>query len=69
MDFMNYESISQHEKIIKIIEKKDVDQVDDLIQKHISEPIKLWESLQYESSPYFDYFDLNYSKMPAILRK
>jgi DNA-binding FadR family transcriptional regulator len=61
MKYGFYESISEHEKIIKIIERKEVEQVDDLVQKHVSEPIKIWESLQHESSPYYDYFDLNHS--------
>lgn len=54
-----YEAIAQHKAIINIIENKEVDKVEELVREHISEPIKLWESLLRKNSPYFNYFDLN----------
>lgn len=58
-------AVEQHENIIKIIENKEMDKVEDAIQKHIIEPIKLWENLYDENSPYAQWFDRKY-KMPAF---
>lgn len=60
------EAIAQHKRIIQILEDKDCDQVEDIVRAHIIEPIKLWEDLFREDSPYLNYFDLP-DKMPVFL--
>lgn len=58
-------AVKQHKNIIKIIENKETDRVEEAIREHIIEPIKLWESLYKKDSPYAKYFDLTY-KMPVF---
>ena len=50
-------AIVQHKKIIAMIENKEVDQVENILSKHIMEPIKLWENLYHADSPYISYFN------------
>lgn len=52
------EPIAQHRKIVEIIESKDCDQVEAIVRQHIIEPIKLWEELFKEDSPYLKYFEI-----------
>lgn len=52
-------AISQHETILNIIEKKESEKVEEIVRQHILEPMKLWENLFQEGSPYLNYFDLS----------
>ena len=56
------EVIGQHRKIVEILENKDCDRVEDIVRKHIIEPMNLWEDLINENSPYLAYFDNSYKK-------
>ena len=58
--------ILQHERIVGILENKDCDQVENVVRQHIVDPIKLWEELIKEDSPYLQYFDLHETK-PVFL--
>jgi DNA-binding GntR family transcriptional regulator len=58
-------AIAQHERFIQIIENKEVKKVDEVVKEHILDPIKTWEVLYSDDSPYLDYFE----KMPAFLLK
>ncbi|MCQ6278800.1 GntR family transcriptional regulator [Bacillus sp. EB600] len=51
------EVIAQHEIILKIIENREVEKVEGIVRKHIMDPIKTWEILFKEDSPYLNYFD------------
>jgi DNA-binding GntR family transcriptional regulator len=51
--------ISQHETILNIIEKKESEKVEEIVRQHILEPMKLWENLFQEGSPYLNYFNLS----------
>ena len=51
------EAIEQHERIVEILEDKDCDRVEEIVREHIIEPIKLWEDLLIENSPYLNYFE------------
>jgi DNA-binding GntR family transcriptional regulator len=51
-------AIYDHEKIIDIIEKKEMEKVEEIVRQHIIEPMRLWESLFSEDSPYYNYFEL-----------
>lgn len=62
MRFSYDDVIAQHARIIEILENKDCDQVEDIVRKHIIEPMKLWEDLFDDNSPYLDYFDDTYQK-------
>jgi DNA-binding GntR family transcriptional regulator len=57
------EAIAQHEIIVTIIENKQVEKVEGIVRKHISDPIKTWDSLFQEDSPYLNYFE----QIPAFL--
>jgi DNA-binding GntR family transcriptional regulator len=58
-------AVAQHERYIQIIENKEVDKVAEIVKEHILDPIKTWEVLYSDDSPYTDYFE----KMPAFLLK
>ncbi|WP_342433183.1 GntR family transcriptional regulator [Neobacillus sp. FSL H8-0543] len=60
------EAITDHMKILKILETKDCDRVEDVVRQHIIEPMKYWEDLFREDSPYLDYFELP-EQMPVFL--
>ena len=62
MRFSYDEVIGQHRKIVEILENKDCDRVEDIVRKHIIEPMNLWEDLFNENSPYLAYFDNSYKK-------
>lgn len=57
--------VAQHKNIVKIIENKEVDQVESSIREHIIEPIKHWEGLYDPNSTFANYFDLT-NKMPVF---
>ncbi|CAI9395096.1 MULTISPECIES: GntR family transcriptional regulator [unclassified Bacillus (in: firmicutes)] len=59
------DAILQHKTIVKMIESKNIDQVEAIIREHIIEPTKLWEDLYKPTSPYVDFFDLT-NKMPIF---
>jgi hypothetical protein len=46
-------------KIIKFIhiENKEIDQVENILGKHILEPIEGWRNLYHQESAYTSYFD------------
>jgi DNA-binding GntR family transcriptional regulator len=50
-------AIDQHEIFIQIIENKDVEKVEGIVGQHIIDPIKTWEVLYSEESPYLEYFE------------
>lgn len=50
-------AIDEHHKIVEIIENKQVDQVEQIVYKHILEPKKNWHLLFDETSPFYDYID------------
>lgn len=52
------EPIAQHAKIIEILETKDCDAVEGIVRQHIIEPIKHWDDLFKEGSPYIKYFEM-----------
>jgi DNA-binding GntR family transcriptional regulator len=52
-----YELIIDHKKIISIIEKKEIDQVEYILGKHILEPIEGCRDLYNQESAYTSYFD------------
>jgi DNA-binding GntR family transcriptional regulator len=56
-------AIAQHEIFIRIIENKEAEKVEGIIKQHILDPIKTWEVLFSEDSPYLNYF----ANMPAFL--
>jgi DNA-binding GntR family transcriptional regulator len=58
-------AIAQHERFIQIIENKETEKVAEIVKEHILDPIKTWEVLYSNDSPYADYFE----KMPAFLLK
>ncbi len=60
-------AIAQHKTIIQIIENKAIDQVETILRQHIIDPIRLWENLFSDDSPYVNYLDRPYHKMPVIL--
>jgi GntR family transcriptional regulator, rspAB operon transcriptional repressor len=60
------EVIAQHARIIEILENKECDRVEEIVRKHIIEPMNLWEDLFNENSPYLDYFVSTYQK-PVFL--
>ncbi|WP_066321373.1 GntR family transcriptional regulator [Bacillus sp. FJAT-29814] len=52
------EPIAQHAKIIEILETKDCDAVEEIVRQHIVEPMKHWDDLFKEGSPYIKYFEM-----------
>ncbi len=52
-------AVDQHKEIITMIENKEADQVEYLLNEHIMEPIKLWKKLYQTDSPYINYFDFS----------
>ena len=60
------EVIAQHAEIIEILEKKECDRVEEIVRKHIIEPMNLWEDLFNEDSPYLDFFESSVQK-PVFL--
>ena len=52
-----YDLITNHKNIISIIENKEIDQVEDIVEKHILEPIEGWRNLYHQKSAYTSYFD------------
>ncbi|MCQ6275660.1 GntR family transcriptional regulator [Bacillus sp. V3B] len=59
------DKIAQHKNIVKIIENKEVDQVEESVREHIIEPIKHWGDLYDPNSVYAHYLDLTH-KMPVF---
>jgi DNA-binding GntR family transcriptional regulator len=57
------QAIAQHEVFIRIIENKEINNVEEIVRQHIIDPIKTWKTLFREESPYLNYFD----KIPAFL--
>ena len=53
-------------RIIEILEKKECDRVEEIVRKHIIEPMNLWEDLFNEDSPYLDFFESSVQK-PVFL--
>lgn len=51
------EAIFQHREIIEMIERKQVEKVDAIVQEHILDPMKEWDRLYKQDSPYEQYFD------------
>jgi GntR family transcriptional regulator, rspAB operon transcriptional repressor len=63
----NYDdAVAQHEEITHIIENKQSQKVEDVVRRHILDPIKLWEDLLVEDSPYINYFEFP-GKRPVFL--
>ncbi|MBP3041929.1 FCD domain-containing protein, partial [Bacillaceae bacterium Marseille-Q3522] len=60
------EAIEQHKIIIQLIENKEADKVDQVVDKHIVEPIKYWRNLYKPDSPYFNYFDFPFQNPELI---
>ena len=52
-----YELITDHKNIISIIENKEIDQVENILGKHILEPIEGWRNFYHQESAYTSYFD------------
>lgn len=62
---MNYgfeKAISEHKKMIEIIENKKVDEAAAIVEQHIIDPIKLWEPLYKSESIFANYIDDEYKK-------
>jgi GntR family transcriptional regulator, rspAB operon transcriptional repressor len=57
MKYSFEKTISEHETIMDIIENKESQRVEEIVRKHILEPMPLWESLYQEESPYLNYFN------------
>ena len=53
-------------EIVEILENKDCDRVEEIVRKHIIEPMKLWEDLLIENSPYLDYFEYPYQRTSIL---
>ena len=51
------ELITDHKNVISIIEKKEIDQVESILGRHILEPIEAWRNLYNQESVYTSYFD------------
>ncbi len=60
------EVIDQHKEIVRIIENKEVDKVENIVREHIIEPMKSWRDLYQSSSLYADYFEIPY-KEPVFM--
>ena len=60
------EVIAQHVEIIEILEMKECDRVEEIVRKHIIEPMNLWEDLFNVDSPYLDFFESSVQK-PVFL--
>lgn len=60
------EVIAQHARIIEILENKECDRVEEIVRKHIIEPMNLWEDLFNDNSPYLDFFESSVQK-PVFL--
>ncbi len=60
-----YTAFMEHKNIIKVIEEKDIEHVEEVVHTHILKPTKTWAQLYQPDSPYVDYFDLSY-KMPVF---
>ena len=54
--------IDQHKEIISIIENKEIDKVENIVRKHIIEPMKTWKDLYHKDSLYADYFEFPYAE-------
>ena len=52
-----YGLIIDHKNIISIIENKEIYQVENILGKHILEPIEGWRNLYHQESAYISYFD------------
>ena len=52
------ELITDHKNVISIIEKKEIDQVESILGRHILEPIEAWRNLYNQESVYTSYFDI-----------
>jgi DNA-binding GntR family transcriptional regulator len=57
MEYSFEKAISEHETIIEIIENQESERVEEIVRKHILEPMPLWESLFQKGSPYLNYFN------------
>nr|WP_295972586.1 GntR family transcriptional regulator [uncultured Bacillus sp.] len=65
MENSYHTAFSEHKNIIKLIEEKDIEHVEEVVHKHILEPAQSWGKLYQPDSPYVDYFDLS-SQMPIL---
>lgn len=52
------DDIDQHKKMIKMIENKEVEQVESAVYQHSVDRMESWKSFYKEDSPYVSYFDL-----------
>ena len=52
-----YDMITDHKNIISIIEKKEINQMENILGKHILEPIEGWRNLYHQESAYTSYFE------------
>ena len=55
----------EHKQILRIIENKEMDKVEQILYSHILKPTELWDSFYKADSPYIDYFDLT-NKVPMF---
>ncbi len=60
------DALAQHKQIVEILETKDCSLVEDIVKLHIIEPIKYWEDLFKQDSPYRGYFELP-EQLPVFL--
>lgn len=60
------QAIREHEEIIRIIENQEVEKVENIVREHITDPIKNWEELYKEESPYAHYFDVENHKQMLL---
>ena len=59
-------AISQHKEILHIIENKDIHKVEDILKKHIIEPMKLWNHYYKRDNALLNYFDFSSRKFSML---
>lgn len=57
LEFSFEDAITQHRRIIEIIETKAVSQVNPILDEHIIKPMKVWRDLYNQDSPFSHYFE------------
>ncbi|MBB6446990.1 GntR family transcriptional regulator [Bacillus benzoevorans] len=59
MEYSYHKAFTEHKIILRIIENKEIDQVEQVLYNHIMKPTELWEQFYKPESPYISYFDLS----------
>ena len=59
MEHSYHRAFAEHKDILRMIENKEVDKVEEVLYSHVMKPTESWEQFYQPDSPYISYFDLS----------